>query len=95
MNEKDKIHEERMQFIASIAHEIRIPLGGIISFSELLLIPNLSREKIFLYSNYVNTCSSRLLLLLNNLINSSKLESKQGIVVNGFIDLNMFIDECT
>jgi len=95
MNREGKIQEERMQFIASIAHEIRIPLGGIINFSELLLNPSLSREKILLYSNYVNTCSSSLLLLLNNLINSSKLESKQGIVVNGFIDLNTFIEECT
>lgn len=95
MSKQDKTHIERMEFIASIAHEIRIPLGGIINFSELLLTPNLSRKKIELYSSFINNCSTDLLNLLNNLIRSSKLESERGAIINGSVDLNLFIDECT
>ncbi len=95
MKTKNELLKERLQFIAEIAHEIRIPLAGIISFSELLLTPNLDRGKIIIYSNYINTCSSSLLELLNNLIIRSKLESQDGIVVNGILDLNLFLDEST
>ncbi|WP_193323845.1 sensor histidine kinase KdpD [Marinifilum sp. N1E240] len=93
---KEKIlEEERIRFIATIAHEIRTPLIGIINFSGLLNKPNISVEKVKSYSKYINTCASKLMTLLNNLIDISKFNSNKDKISRDTLDLNLFLKEST
>lgn len=77
---KEKAEEnERLKsaFLANMSHEIRTPMNGILGFLELLKEPNLSdtsREK---YIEIVNKSGKRLLNTINDIIEISKIDSKQ------------------
>lgn len=75
---KEKAEEnERLKtaFLANMSHEIRTPLNSIIGFSQILNDGGLKKNEIKLYSGYIAQGSSRLLDLLNNIINISKIET--------------------
>ena len=62
------------RFLANMSHEIRTPLNAIIGFTDLLEGTNMSDEQ----SKYVNTigiASDNLLMLINNVLDISKIES--------------------
>jgi len=73
-------------FLANISHEIRTPLNGILGFSTLLRDESFSKEDIDRYVGMIENSAKRLLVLLNNIIDLSKLES--GLEV---IDINSFM----
>lgn len=66
-------------FLANISHELRTPLHGILSFSKLGLsrAENSTREKLTNYFSKINESGERLLYLLNDLLDLSKLEAGQ------------------
>jgi PAS domain S-box-containing protein len=62
------------EFLASISHEIRTPINGIIGASELCMEANLNDEQ----SGYLQTvlnCSGTLLSLVNDVLDFSKIEA--------------------
>ncbi|MDX2413961.1 MAG: HAMP domain-containing sensor histidine kinase [Bacteroidales bacterium] len=61
-------------FLTNMSHEIRTPMNSIIGFSQLLLDETDSdrKEK---YSKIIHTSSNNLLLLLNDIIDLSKIEA--------------------
>lgn len=64
-------------FLANMSHEIRTPLNGIIGFSSLLeteLSLNENQE-LFEYANNIKVSGERLLELLNNIIDISRIEA--------------------
>jgi PAS domain S-box-containing protein len=70
----DKLKSE---FLANMSHEIRTPMHGILSFSKFGIdkIDTASREKNLNYFKKINTAGNRLLGLLNDLLDLSKLEA--------------------
>lgn len=62
-------------FIASVSHEIRTPLNSIIGFSELLQKSNTLNEEERQYLNNIIFSGNALLMLVNDVLNLSKLES--------------------
>jgi PAS domain S-box-containing protein len=64
----------RQEFLANISHEIRTPMTGIIGLAEILSKTKLNAEqKKHLMS--IITCSENLLLILNDILDYSKIES--------------------
>ncbi len=64
-------------FLANMSHEIRTPLNGIIGFSNLLeteLSKN-ENQDLFEYANNIKVSGERLLDLLNNIIDISRIEA--------------------
>lgn len=76
----------RTEFFANISHELRTPLNVISSTIQLLSSLDKSRslrdEKIQYYFSIMNQNSLRLLRLINNLIDTTKVEG-------GYINLNL------
>jgi PAS domain S-box len=64
-------------FLANLSHEIRTPMNGILGFSELLLKPDLSYEKIKKYTQLISHNSYQLLSIINDIVEISKIESGQ------------------
>lgn len=78
-NEAEKANMMKSYFLANISHELRTPMHGIISFSELGIskIDTLPKEKIKYYFSNILLSAKRLMTLLNDLLDLSKLESGQ------------------
>ena len=73
----EKANEAKSEFLASMSHELRTPMHGILSFAELGLkrLDTLSKEKLHQYLENIQISGTRLLYLLNDLLDLSKLEA--------------------
>jgi len=66
--------KSKEMFLANTSHELRTPLNGIIGFTNLLLdtMPN---EKQLNYINNIKTAGDNLLVVLNDILDLSKIEA--------------------
>ncbi|KUO67692.1 MAG: hypothetical protein APF83_05705 [Lutibacter sp. BRH_c52] len=80
-------------FLANMSHEIRTPMNGIIGFSELCLDPNITKEKQKEYANIVIKSSKRLLSIVNDILDISKIEAGLETLNLEAINLNKMFDE--
>jgi PAS domain S-box-containing protein len=77
---KDKAEESdrlKSAFLANMSHEIRTPMNGILGFAELLKEPKLSGEEQQMFIEIIEKSGERMLGIINDLINISKIESGQ------------------
>jgi PAS domain S-box-containing protein len=77
---KAKDHAEesdrlKSAFLANMSHEIRTPMNGILGFAELLKEPGLSSEESQQYVSIIESSGIRMLNIINDLIDISKIES--------------------
>jgi PAS domain S-box-containing protein len=64
-------------FLANMSHEIRTPMNAILGFSELLKQHELTNEKQEKYFEIIQKSGGRLLNVINDIIDISKVESGQ------------------
>lgn len=79
IKQKEKAMEsERLKtaFLANMSHELRTPLNAIIGFSEMIKYSGISENEKQEYTNIINQRSKDLLALLNNILETSKIEAK-------------------
>jgi signal transduction histidine kinase/DNA-binding NarL/FixJ family response regulator len=77
---KEKAEEsDRLKsvFLANMSHEIRTPMNGILGFADLLKIPQLSEESQKKYIDAIELSGKRMLDIINDLIDISKIEAGQ------------------
>jgi len=67
----------KSNFLANISHEIRTPLNSVVGFSNLLLSDNLTRAVKEEYIEHINHNSEKLLQIIGDIIDISRLESSQ------------------
>jgi len=91
LNAKYKAEEsERLKssFLANMSHEIRTPMNGILGFTSLLKDHNLSGEDQGKYINIIEKSGERLLNIINDIINISKIEAGHTDVYLSSTSLN-------
>lgn len=64
-------------FLANMSHEIRTPMNGILGFAELLKEPKLNGEEQQEYIRIIEKSGTRLLNIINDIIDISKIEAAQ------------------
>ena len=74
-------------FLATMSHEIRTPLNAVIGFSELLQNEQLLRQEHDEYVRSINLAGNALLSLINDVLDLSKLEADQMMIVLQPVDL--------
>ena len=88
--ESDKL---KSAFLANMSHEIRTPMNSISGFSELLLQPGLSKGDIMSYVHVVDASSQRLLSIISDIIDISKIEAGLFSVESKSVDINVLMKE--
>ncbi len=74
-------------FIQNISHELRTPMNAIIGFSELAQVEQTDNEILDLYLKTILNSSKQLLLTVNDVMDSSLLES--GNMYLNFTEINL------
>jgi two-component system, sensor histidine kinase len=75
--ELTKANESKNKFVAQISHELRTPLHHILSFSGFGInkINKASKDKLVYYFKKINETGNRMAVLLNEMLDLSKLEA--------------------
>ncbi|MEI7830084.1 MAG: ATP-binding protein [Prolixibacteraceae bacterium] len=82
----------KSSFLANMSHEIRTPMNGILGFAGLLKEPNLVMEEQKTYISLIEKSGTRLLNLINDLVNISKVESGLMELSLTYTNLNEKLD---
>jgi PAS domain S-box-containing protein len=92
----ERANRSKSDFLASMSHELRTPMHGILSFTELGLkrLDSLSQEKLHQYLENIQISGTRLLYLLNDLLDLSKLEAGKMQLDVSPVNLAELIDYC-
>ena len=91
---KEKAEEsDRLKscFLANISHEIRTPMNGILGFSALLKEPRLSGEEKEQYIELIHESGNRMLSIINNLIDISRIQTGELVLYPGATSINEII----
>jgi PAS domain S-box-containing protein len=74
-NKAEESDRLKSAFLANMSHEIRTPMNGILGFSELLKMPGLSGEQQQEYIKIIEKSGARMLNIINDIVEISKIES--------------------
>lgn len=86
---KEKAEESdrlKSAFLSNMSHEIRTPLNAIVGFSAIMAETD-DREKRMKFHNIIESNNKRLLLLINEVLDLSRIES--GTLVFNFSEVSM------
>ncbi len=97
LKEAQKSAEEatqaKMQFLANISHEIRTPMNGILGMAELLTKSKMNRKQMQLLETLQHS-GRELLVMINELLDFSRLESGKFDINIAAFDLHQLWDKC-
>ena len=88
---KEKAEESdrlKTEFINNMSHEIRTPMNGILGFSDFLNNENLSQQKRRQYINIIRSSGNQLMRIIDDILEISKLETKQVVAIDKEVCLN-------
>ena len=88
-------NQAKTEFLANMSHELRTPMHAILSFADLGIekIDDAPPEKIRRYLERIHESGDRLLVLLNDLLDLSKLEAGMMDFTLAENDLDSVVDE--
>ena len=83
----------KSSFLANISHEIRTPLNSVVGFSNLLLSNDVTQEMKEEYIEHINHNSEKLLQIIGDIIDLSRLESSQIEITYEESSVNAIVNE--
>jgi CHASE2 domain-containing sensor protein/DNA-binding response OmpR family regulator len=87
----DAANQAKSEFLANMSHELRTPLNGILGFAQVLAqSPNLT-EKNREGVSIIHQCGSHLLMLINDILDLSKIEARKLELVITSVNLSSFL----
>ncbi len=80
-------------FLANMSHEIRTPMNGILGFTQLLQEPLIEEKDRIDYAKVIEQSGNRLLNIINELIDISKIEANKMTIKKSTYRLNYQMEE--
>jgi len=78
-------------FIENISHELRTPMNAIIGFTEIAQTEGANQEEVKQYLSIILKSSKQLLSIVNDVMDTSLLESGNTYIHNEEVPLNQFV----
>lgn len=91
--EADASSRLKSSILANISHEIRTPLNSVVGFSNLLLSDDITKEVRNEYIEQINHNSEKLLQIIGDIIDLSRLESSQIEITYEETSLTSIVNE--
>ncbi len=88
----EEANQAKSEFLANISHEIRTPLNSVLGFAELLegFTNDSTQVK---YLNSIKASGKNLMMLINDLLDLSKIEAGKMTLHFSFFDIRRMLDE--
>ena len=83
----------KSEFLANMSHEIRTPMNGVLGFAELMLQGELDEEQ-ERHTEMIVQSGRSMMLLLNDILDLSKIEAGQIAIDHAPVDLHSTLAEC-
>lgn len=87
----DAANQAKSEFLANMSHELRTPLNGILGFAQVLEGSSTLTRKDQEGVNIIHQCGSHLLLLINDILDLSKIEARKLELVATNVHLPSFL----
>ncbi len=96
--EKAKLKAEeadrlKSAFLANMSHEIRTPMNAVVGFSQLLSVHDLDNETKDSYLRQIQSNTDTLLMLIDDILDLSKIESGQISIKDTVFDIGELLQE--
>jgi len=91
--ESEASNRLKSSFLANISHEIRTPLNSVVGFANLLLTNDITNEVKEEYIEHINHNSEKLLQIIGDIIDLSRLESSQIEITYEEASVNSIVNE--
>jgi PAS domain S-box-containing protein len=79
-------------FLTNISHEIRTPMNGILGFIDLLKTTDVDTHVREQYTGIIEKGCNRLLSIITDIVEISKIDARQIVVNNSQVDLALLIN---
>ena len=88
----ERANRAKSQFLARMSHEIRTPVNSVIGMNEMILRES-SEEQIKNYASDVKNSSLELLSIINEILDSSKIESGKMEIVSTNYEIGSLLND--
>jgi PAS domain S-box-containing protein len=88
-----RANEAKKEFLSHISHEIKTPINAIMGMTQIAQNNIENKEKVISCLNKIDFASGRLLEMINNILDMSKIDSDKLVLVNKPFRVNELLNE--